>query len=105
MTSLHLIFQYTFLWLALNFIDIKYFQVADPETRKTLGPNQRGEICLRGPVFMKGYIGVPPSKYLDEQGFFQTGDLGYYDDDKYFFIVERLKEVLVYDGYKVSCSI
>ncbi|XP_026731412.1 4-coumarate--CoA ligase 1-like [Trichoplusia ni] len=77
-------------------------KVADPETRKTLGPNQRGEICLRGPVFMKGYIGVPPSKYLDEQGFFKTGDLGYYDDDKYFFIVERLKEVLVYDGYKVA---
>lgn len=50
---------------------------------------------------MKGYIGVAPSNYLDEQGFFKTGDLGYYDEDKYFYIVERLKEIIVYDGYKV----
>lgn len=77
----------------------------DPETDKILGPNQRGEIRLRGPVFMKGYIGVDPTSYLDEQGFFKTGDLGYYDYDKYFYIVERLKEIIVYDGYKVSCVI
>ncbi|XP_075976069.1 luciferin 4-monooxygenase-like [Anticarsia gemmatalis] len=77
-------------------------KVVDPETHKTLGPNQRGEIRLRGPVFMKGYIGVDPSNYLDEQGFFKTGDLGYYDEDKYFYIVERLKEIIVYDGYKVA---
>lgn len=51
---------------------------------------------------MKGYIGVPPSNYLDEDGFFKTGDLGYFDEDRYFYIVERLKEIIVYDGYKVS---
>lgn len=50
---------------------------------------------------MKGYIGVDPSVYLDKEGFFKTGDLGYYDEDKYFYIVERLKEIIVYDGYKV----
>lgn len=77
-------------------------KVVDATTRQTLGPNQRGEICLRGPVFMKGYIGIDPSTYSDEQGFFKTGDLGYYDDDKYFYIVERLKEIIVYDGYKVA---
>ncbi|KAF9824061.1 hypothetical protein SFRURICE_020327 [Spodoptera frugiperda] len=77
-------------------------KVVDLETRKTVGPNQRGEICLRGPVLMKGYIGVPPSNYLDEDGFFKTGDLGYFDEDRYFYIVERLKEIIVYDGYKVA---
>nr|XP_049692974.1 uncharacterized protein LOC110380450 [Helicoverpa armigera] len=77
-------------------------KVVDPETRKTVGPKERGEICLRGPVFMKGYIGVPPSEYLDEDGFFKTGDLGYYDEDKYFYIVERIKEIIVYDGYKIA---
>ncbi|PZC86121.1 hypothetical protein B5X24_HaOG213079 [Helicoverpa armigera] len=77
-------------------------EVVDPETRKTVGPKQRGEIRLRGPVFMKGYIGVPPSEYLDEDGFFKTGDLGYYDEDKYFYIVERIKEIIVYDGYKIA---
>lgn len=77
-------------------------KIVDPETRKILGPNQSGEICLRGPVFMKGYIGVDPSTYLDDQGFFKTGDLGYFDDDQYLFIAGRLKEIIEYDGYKVS---
>ncbi|KAG6441353.1 hypothetical protein O3G_MSEX001762 [Manduca sexta] len=77
-------------------------KVVDSETRKILGPNERGEICLRGPVFMKGYVGVDPSIYLDEEGFFKTGDLGYYDEDRYFYIVDRMKEIIVYDGYKVA---
>ncbi|XP_048005487.1 luciferin 4-monooxygenase-like isoform X1 [Leguminivora glycinivorella] len=77
-------------------------KVVDPQTREVLGPNQRGEICLRGPVFMKGYIGIEPSTYLDDQGFFLTGDLGYYDEDKYFYIVDRLKEIISYDGNKVA---
>ncbi|XP_063369955.1 luciferin 4-monooxygenase-like isoform X1 [Cydia amplana] len=77
-------------------------KVVDPETREILGPNQLGEICLRGPVFMKGYIGIDPSTYLDDQGFFLTGDLGYYDEDKYFYIVDRLKEIMSYDGNKVA---
>lgn len=50
---------------------------------------------------MKGYIGVDPSTYLDDEGFFKTGDLGYYDEDKYFFIVDRIKEIICYDGNKV----
>ncbi|XP_048005497.1 luciferin 4-monooxygenase-like isoform X2 [Leguminivora glycinivorella] len=81
---------------------IQKCQVVDPQTREVLGPNQRGEICLRGPVFMKGYIGIEPSTYLDDQGFFLTGDLGYYDEDKYFYIVDRLKEIISYDGNKVA---
>ncbi|KAL0832078.1 hypothetical protein ABMA28_001565 [Loxostege sticticalis] len=77
-------------------------KVVDPEKNEILGPNQRGEIRLRGPVFMKGYIGVDPSTYLDDEGFFKTGDLGYYDEDKYFFIVDRIKEIICYDGNKVA---
>lgn len=76
-------------------------KVVDPETRQVLGANRRGEICLKGPVFMKGYIGVDPSIYLDEEGFFKTGDLGYYDEDKYFYIVDRLKEIISYQGHQV----
>lgn len=50
---------------------------------------------------MKGYVGIDSSTYLDEEGFFKTGDLGYYDDDKYLFVVDRLKDVIAYDGIKV----
>ncbi|XP_072929199.1 luciferin 4-monooxygenase-like [Epargyreus clarus] len=77
-------------------------KISDPETNKTLGPNKHGEIRITGPVLMKGYIGVDPSTYLDPEGFFKTGDLGYYDDDKYFYIVDRLKEMISYDGYKIA---
>ncbi|XP_038221378.1 4-coumarate--CoA ligase 1-like [Zerene cesonia] len=76
-------------------------KVADPNTGRTLGPNERGEIRVKGPVLMKGYIGIEPSTYLDEDGFLRTGDLGYYDDDKYFYIVGRIKEILCYDGDQV----
>ncbi|XP_026329025.1 4-coumarate--CoA ligase 1-like, partial [Hyposmocoma kahamanoa] len=76
-------------------------KIVDPETRKTLGPNQRGELCVRGPSVMKGYIGKDTKDDIDSEGFFKTGDIGYYDDDKYFFIVDRLKELIKYKAYQV----
>lgn len=53
---------------------------------------------------MKGYVGMDLLNYTDEEGFFKTGDLGYYDDDSYFYIVGRLKEIMIYKGYNVSVS-
>lgn len=50
---------------------------------------------------MKGYIGVDSSTCLDHEGFFLTGDLGYYDEDTYFYFVERLKDIICYNGDKV----
>lgn len=49
---------------------------------------------------MKGYIGKDLSEDLDD-GFFKTGDIGYYDDEKYLFIMDRLKELIKYKGYQV----
>lgn len=78
-------------------------KVRDPETGKALGPNQIGELCFKGPLIMMGY-------YKDERatketftsdGWLKTGDLGYYDDEKYFYIVDRLKELIKYKGYQV----
>ncbi|XP_068622181.1 uncharacterized protein [Battus philenor] len=76
-------------------------KVVDPESRKPLGPNQRGEICVKGVIVMKGYIGKDRKHDFDEEGFFKTGDIGYYDEDKYFYIVDRLKELIKYKGYQV----
>ncbi|XP_063544269.1 uncharacterized protein LOC134752506 [Cydia strobilella] len=75
-------------------------KVVDVDTRAILGPNQRGEICVRSPRVMKGYIGV--TSPIDEEGFYLTGDLGYYDDQKHFYILDRLKDIIVSIGYKVS---
>lgn len=78
-------------------------KICDSETFETLGPNQPGELCIKGCVVMKGYLGNPEasSKSFDKDGFFCTGDLAYYDEDGYVFIVDRLKEIIKYKGYQV----
>lgn len=79
-------------------------KVRDPETGKSLGPNQLGEICVKGPSVMKGYIRNPQATRdtFTSDGWLKTGDLGYYDEDKYFFIVDRLKELIKYKGFQVA---
>lgn len=73
----------------------------DPETKEVLGPNKAGEICFKSVMLMKGYIGKDRKEYFDEEGFLKTGDIGYYDDEGYFYIVDRLKELIKYNAYQV----
>ncbi|KAI8420821.1 hypothetical protein MSG28_008022 [Choristoneura fumiferana] len=77
-------------------------KVVDIKTRAILGPNQPGEICIKGPSIMKGYIDIERTNYLDEEGFYLTGDLGYYDEEKYFYLIDRLTDVINYRGVKIS---
>lgn len=90
--------------LTLSMTYIVYLQVVDIDTRKRLGPNENGEICLKGPLIMKGYYGNPEATLdvFDEEGYLKTGDVGYYDKDGCFFIVDRLKELIKYKGHQVS---
>ncbi|XP_045508229.1 4-coumarate--CoA ligase 1-like isoform X2 [Colias croceus] len=82
-------------------VDDVVLKVVNPETKEVLGPNQEGEICAKGLVVMKGYVNKDRSDDFDDEGFFRTGDLGYYDDEGYFYIVDRLKELIKYKGYQV----
>lgn len=68
-----------------------------------VGPNIVGELCFRGPLIMKGYIGndEATSETIDKDGWLHTGDLGYYDEEYHFFIVDRLKELIKYKGFQV----
>jgi acyl-CoA synthetase (AMP-forming)/AMP-acid ligase II len=79
-------------------------KVIDIATGAELGPNQAGEIWARGPQIMKGYLNNPAAAaaMLDGEGWLHTGDIGYFDDDGYFFIVDRLKELIKYKGYQVA---
>ncbi|XP_022817593.1 4-coumarate--CoA ligase 1-like [Spodoptera litura] len=79
-------------------------KVVDIDTRKRLGPNENGEICLKGPLIMKGYYGNAEATrdVFDEEGYLKTGDVGYYDKDGCFFIVDRLKELIKYKGHQVA---
>ena len=83
---------------------IYVIKVVDLETGRNVGPNQRGELCFKGPPIMKGYHGDlrATSASLDADGFLHTGDVGYYDEDGFFFIVDRMKELIKYKGYQVG---
>ncbi|XP_055590274.1 luciferin 4-monooxygenase-like [Uranotaenia lowii] len=77
----------------------QWVKVVDPDTGRTLGPYQRGELCFKGTLIMKGYLGLKDA--VDKNGWFRTGDVGYYDDEKDFYIVDRLKELIKYNAYQV----
>ncbi|KAF4532197.1 hypothetical protein B566_EDAN002259 [Ephemera danica] len=68
-----------------------------------LGPHERGELCFRGPLVMKGYVNDPEAtaQVIDEDGWLHTGDVGYYDEDECFFVVDRIKELIKYKGFQV----
>lgn len=70
---------------------------------QTLGPYQEGELCFKGDSIMKGYCGDRKSTAatIDDEGWLHTGDVGYYDDDGFFYIVDRLKELIKYKGFQV----
>ncbi len=81
-------------------------RVIDPETLEELGPNQVGEIVSSGPQIMRGYWRKPEATEeafltLDGKRFLRTGDLGTYDDEGYFFMVDRLKRMINASGFKV----
>ncbi|GAB0097771.1 luciferin 4-monooxygenase [Sergentomyia squamirostris] len=78
-------------------------KIIDPETEEILGPNKSGELCVKGPLVTKGYYKNPKATAETiRDGWLHTGDIAYYDDQKNFFIVDRLKELIKYNGYQVA---
>jgi acyl-CoA synthetase (AMP-forming)/AMP-acid ligase II len=79
-------------------------RIVDVSSGEDLGPGENGEIWIRGPQVMHGYLNEPDATKacLDEEGWFHTGDIGYADEDGYFFIVDRLKELIKYKGMQVA---
>lgn len=66
-------------------------------------PNfERGEICVRGPQVMRGYLNRDDeTRATFVAGALRTGDVGYLDDDGYLFVTDRLKDVIICSGYNV----
>ncbi|XP_071053248.1 uncharacterized protein [Onthophagus taurus] len=78
--------------------------IKDIESRDILPANQRGEICIKGPNVTNGYFCNDEAnhKAFDSDGYFLTGDVGYFDDDGFLFIVDRIKELIKYKGFQVA---
>ncbi|HLS82719.1 MAG TPA: long-chain fatty acid--CoA ligase [Steroidobacter sp.] len=81
-------------------------RIIDPATLETLPPGEVGEIVIHGPQVFRGYWRNDDATAaafieLDGKRFFRTGDLGYVDEDGYFFLVDRLKRMINASGFKV----
>ncbi|MFF8592485.1 4-coumarate--CoA ligase family protein [Streptomyces sp. NPDC015220] len=78
--------------------------VALDGTGGDLGTGEAGEIWIRGPQVMKGYLGRPDATaaMIDADGWLHTGDVGHVDADGWLFVVDRVKELIKYKGYQMA---
>ena len=77
--------------------------IVDPATRASLGVDEDGEVWVRGPQVMKGYLNndVATKDTIDDDGWLHSGDIGHIDADGHLFIVDRLKELIKFKGFQV----
>ncbi|MFB6231964.1 MAG: 4-coumarate--CoA ligase family protein [Salinibacter sp.] len=79
-------------------------RVVDVETHEDVAPGERGEVWVRGPQVMKGYLDRPDAtaETIDEEGWLHTGDVGRIDDEERLYVVDRVKELIKYKGHQVA---
>ncbi len=79
-------------------------RIVDPETGQDMAVDQEGELWVRGPQVMKGYLNNPEAtaETKTEDGWLKTGDLAVIDEDGFMFIRDRLKELIKFKGFQVA---
>jgi acyl-CoA synthetase (AMP-forming)/AMP-acid ligase II len=95
--------KYSSIGVPLNNSEAKICDVNDPEFRG-LGPNESGELLIRGPQIMLGYNNNEKAtrETITPDGWLRTGDIGHYDEDGDFYITDRLKELIKVKGFQVA---
>jgi len=78
--------------------------IVDVATGAEVGKGREGELLIRGPQIMKGYLNRPEDTEasIDADGWYHTGDVGRVDDESWFYIVDRTKELIKYKGLQVA---
>jgi len=79
-------------------------RIVDPETLADAAPGEDGELWVRGPQVMLGYLNSPEAtaETIVDGGWLRTGDIAHFDKDGYLFITDRLKELIKYKGFQVA---
>ena len=82
--------------------ELKIVDVEDPS--KTLPPGEPGELAIRGPQIMKGYLNKPEetAKVLTPDGWYLSGDIARIDEEGYVYILDRKKDMIKYKGYQIA---
>ncbi len=88
--------------IGVNMLKCNRMKIFDNED-KELPPGEKGEIVIRGPAVMKGYWNLPDeTAEALKNGWLHTGDVGYMDEDGYFFITDRKKDLIIRGGENIS---
>lgn len=84
-------------------VESKIVDINDPEFQG-VGPNKTGEVLIRGPNVMLGYLNNEAStkETITSDGWLRTGDIGYHDENGEFYITDRLKELIKVKGFQVA---
>lgn len=79
-------------------------RIVNPETLEDMPRGQDGELWVRGPQVMKGYLNNPQAteQSILPDGWLRTGDIAHFDDDGFMFITDRLKELIKFKGFQVA---
>ncbi|XP_073946391.1 uncharacterized protein isoform X2 [Choristoneura fumiferana] len=79
-------------------------KIADLQTHEALGPGEEGEIWFRSPNLMRGYYKDEEAtkEVMTADGWFKTGDIGKYDENKYLYVTDRMKELIKVKGFQVA---
>ncbi|MFE9120827.1 4-coumarate--CoA ligase family protein [Streptomyces sp. NPDC007172] len=82
--------------------EMRILRLDDPA--RDAGPGEEGEVAIRGPQVMKGYLGRPgeTARMIDADGWVHTGDVGRVDEDGWLYVVDRVKELIKYKGFQVA---
>ena len=91
--------------LGIPFFDTESF-VIDPDTHAICAPTETGEIVIRGPQIFSGYWNRPEETEaafveIEGQRYYRSGDIGYMDEEGYYFMTDRLKRMINASGFKV----